>query len=666
MRRFVVSSAFSVRSAGCASLRYKSAPITPAQQAPVPSAGSPTIPSLGFLCDKTCLLETVDGTIESCEKLLNAITQAKTPQEKHDLIDTTSNVLCLLLDPCEFVRQIHEDHEYKHFASLAFQKGHEYMCEVNGRRKLFDVILELSSPEAQKGLTEESIKNVAQLRRDMESNGIHLDDAQRNKVTKMNIEKEDLATQFITDKSANPFGVLRNLIVCRYNLSKLLGFESFAEQQLRGTMIETPQRVWHFLCGIDHKYRSRCDPEVELLKKNIGEVKARGALTDDSRSRVTVALRRAVEPERSHEYFSVANCVRGIQLLCEETFGVLLKQVPFEEDEFLCRDAKKFLVYDMERNNEFLGVIVVDMFARTTKMCQAGHMTVQLGCRPSQKAAKIGGIDLPERQYPIVVLTCNAGSEVRATKRDDGTFDDELTLMLPHEVTTCFHEFGHALHTIFGQTTVQNLAGTRGSIDYVEIFSQLFEHFLKSHDFLKRWAFRRATREPISFDLVQKRNDAVLLFKNLDTIDQVLLSAVDQTLHGPQPFTVYFPHGPNGHLGKRTLGELGEYGRGMYNLAKLICDVCEPLTPIKPTETGVLRTLSFEHLSSYPAAYYGYLYSNAIATRIWDKKFKHEPLNRKAGRELVDMVLRHGAACNPADVLSKYLQDDLDEIDLWV
>ena len=581
------------------------------------------------------------------------------------MIDATSNVLCLLLDPCEFVRQTHENNEFKHFSSLAFQKGHEYMCEVNGRRQLYDLILELSTPEAQKGLTEEAIKNVAQLRRDMESNGIHLNDSQRKKVTEMNIEKEDLATQFIQDKTANPFGVLRNLIQCRYDLARLLGFESFAEQQLRGTMIENPQRVWHFLCGINHKYRSRCDPEVELLRKNLGEVKSRGVLTDESRAKVTVAIRRAAEPEKIHEYFSVANCVRGIQILCEDAFGVQLRQVPFEKEEYFCRDAKKFYVYDIERNNEFLGVIVVDMFARATKLCQAGHLTVQLGCRPSQKAAEVGGINLPARQYPLVVLTCNAGSEVRAWKKSDGTLDDELTLMLPHEVTTCFHEFGHALHTLFGQTTVQNLAGTRGSIDYVEIFSQLFEHFLKSHDFLKRWAFRMSTREPISFDLVHRRNQSLDLFKNLDTIDQVLLAAVDQTLHGPQPFTVYFPHGDAGQLGKRTLGEMGEYGRGMYNLAKLIIDVCSPLTPVKPTESGVLRTLSFEHLSSYPASYYGYLYSNAIAGRIWDKKFKHEPLNRKAGRELIDKVLRHGAACNPAEVLTKYLEDDLDEIDLW-
>jgi len=394
-------------------------------------------------------------------------------------------------------------------------------------------------------------------------------------------------------------------------------------------------------------------------------VRSRSALTDELQARISASIRRDREPERSHDFFSVANCVRGIQCLCSEVFGIKLEQVPFEAEENLHQDAKKFLVYDLEKNNEFLGVIVLDMFARTTKHCQAGHLTIQLGCRPHVEACKKVGLDMPDRQYPVVVLTCNAGSEIKASKRADGTTDDEATLMLPHEVVTCFHEFGHALHTIFGQTKVQNLAGTRGSIDFVETFSQLFEQFLTSHEFLKLWAHRINTREPISFDMVMKRNEAANLFMHLDTMDQVALSAVDQTLHGPRPFVVFFPHGETGHIGRRTLGEMQDYGRGMFNFAKLINDIRQPLAISQPTENGSLRTLSFEHLSTYPGGYYGYLYSLAVARRIWKKKFEANPLNRAAGRELVDKVLRHGAACNAREVLSTYLGDDLDEIDVW-
>jgi intermediate peptidase len=348
-------------------------------------------------------------------------------------------------------------------------------------------------------------------------------------------------------------------------------------------------------------------------------------------------------------------------------FGLRLESVPFDKLEvYNVGGAKKFHVYDEKR--KFLGVIVIDMFSRPTKHCQAGHLTVQLGCQPRIDVLRRVGLELPDRQYPVVVLTCNAGSQSRGTtigRKSDGNFDEELTLMEPHEVTTMFHEFGHALHTIFGQTKVQNLAGTRGSIDFVETFSQLMELFLSSHEFLKLWAVKTSTREPISFDIVTRRNEAADMFRHLDTMDQVILAAIDQTLHGPQPFVVYFPHGSHGNMGKRTLGDLKEYGRGVFNLAKLIIDISQPLSIVEPTENAALHQLSFDHLSSYPAGYYGYLYSLAVARRIFSKKFERDPLNRDAGRELVDKVLKYGAACNPKEVLSNYLGDNLDEIDVW-
>lgn len=622
------------------------------------------IPTLSFLSSKTVLAETVGSTIEVCDALLNEIPKVKSAKEKHDLIDSTSNVLCLLLDPCEFVRQIHPDEEYKKYAAYAFQKGYEYMSKVNSRRDLYDVILELDSLEGRKELSEEEIKNVVQLKRDMESNGIHLPDRLREKVTEMNIEKEDLAMRFLTEQgSKNPFATLRYLLRCRYELAQLLDFESYAEQQLRGTMLGNQQRVWHFLCGIAHKYRPAAEKELDFIRQHVGEVRNRDNITDDTRSRVAHSLRRDAEPEKVAEFFSVANCIRGIQCLCSEVFGLRLDEVPFLKEEVFNADAKKFHVYD--ENRAFLGVIVLDMYASEMKYCQAGHLTLQLGCQPHQEALARVGLKLPKRQYPVVVLTCNVGAVTPAQRLPNGRFDDESTLMHPNEVTTVFHEFGHAMHTIFGQTTVQNLAGTRASIDFVETFSQLFEQFLTSHEFLRLWAHRINTREPISFDMVMRRNAAADMFKHLDMLDQVVLSAVDQTLHGPQPYTVYFPHGQNGHLGKRTLGDNADYGRGTYNLAKILVDICTPLSVVTPTESGVLGTLSFEHLSGYPAGYYGYLYSLSVARRIWSKKFEKNPLNRDAGRELVQKVMRYGAACDPVEVIQNYLVEDLDEIDIW-
>lgn len=615
---------------------------------------------MAFLGDDKALLETVDGTLEKCDILLNEVKKARTPQEKHDLIDTTSNTLCLLLDPCEFVRQLHPSESFRHNASLAFDRGFEYMCQVNIRRDLYD---ELKAMAAQpQALTPGAFKNVQQFVRDMENNGIHLDDGRRQRIQELTIERERLASEFLL-KAKSPLSVLGRLLKVRHASAEAMDYSSFAEQQLRGNILTTPDEVWHFLGDVSDRHRSDALREVELIRKHTGEVACRDELTDITRARVSQSLLSNVEPPDVYQYFTVGNCIRGIQCICSEVFGLSLKQVPFEEFELFHISAKKYHVYDEEK--KFVGVIVLDMFARKEKKCEGAHLTVQLGCTLHPKALSLVGLEsLGTRQYPIVVLTCNAGSRTKTiTLNADGTPNEEATFMTPHEVTTCFHEFGHALHSLLGQTDVQNLSGTRSSTDYVEIFSQLLEQFLTSHEFLKLWAHKIGSHEPIPFDLCEKRNRALGLFRNLDVMDQVVLSSIDQTLHGPQPFTVYFSK--DGSLVKRTLGDLGEYGKGMYNLAKLLIDTAKPISVVNPTERGVLQSLSHDHLASYPGSYYAYLYSLTIARRIWTKNFRDKPMNRIEGSRLASLMSL-GAACNPREELGKYLGDDMKSTSRWL
>jgi intermediate peptidase len=354
--------------------------------------------------------------------------------------------------------------------------------------------------------------------------------------------------------------------------------------------------------------------------------------------------------------------------------------VAFDPDEVLQRDCQKYHCYAKHNNNAFLGVIILDMFARESKLCQGGHITVQLGCRPHAAVLEKAGLAKTRyagadngRQYPIVFLTCNAGSRRKVARRADGSCDEEATPMAPHEVTTAFHEFGHALHTIFGQTGVQNLAGTRGSIDFVECFSQLFEHFLTDHDFVKRWAVNRGV--PIPKDVVLRTAEATSLFRSVDTLDQVVLSAIDQTLHGPQPFTARVRNGPPRILGgfdaylNSGAAAGGLFGRRKqtprYAVGRLLLDIATPFSVVKQSEAGLLQAMSADHLSSYPGGYYGYLYSGAFARRIWEKCFRDQPMNLKEGERLCDQVLQYGAACNAREVLQNYLGEPLDNAESW-
>ena len=98
----------------------------------------------------------------------------------------------------------------------------------------------------------------------------------------------------------------------------------------------------------------------------------------------------------------------------------------------------------------------------------------------------------------------------------------------------------------------------------------------------------------------------------------------------------------------------------------MMLEVAEPLAAMQLTEKGMLKTLSFEHVASYPAGYYGYLYSGAFARRIWHKNFADHPLSLVEGKRLRDEVMCYGAACNAGETLAKYLKDDMADIESWI
>ena len=626
----------------------------------------PSYTAMNFLQTPKTLCKGARAAKEVCTQLYQLLEKPLTPQHRHDVLDSMSNTLCLVLDPCEFVRHMHPGKAYKEGAQEAFSEAHTFMCELNTSAFLYEQLLIVTKPEAFATLDSESKKNIVQLKRDMESNGIHLPESQRKEVMELNCEREEIAALFLQKEGQqNPIGTLRKLLLCRRALAKRLEFDSFAAQQLRGTILDSQEKVWHFLCAVSHKYWPQALKEIEFLRTLQGNAKRTQEFTDDARAMTSHSYRRREDALHLEEYFSVANCWKGIEILCAEVFGLTLRELPMPVHERYHPEVQKFaVIHDTEG---FMGTIVVDLFSRPDKGCQAGHMTVQLGCRPHAGVMEQIGVKVPPRQFPIVVLTCNAGSVSLPQRNPDGTCNRETTRMHAHEVTTLFHEFGHAVHSIFGQTTVQNLAGTRSSIDFVETFSQLFELFISSPQFVQRFA-KNMQGEPIPREKVEKYAEIRNQLRACDIMDQVVMSGIDQAVHGPQPIATYFPKpgSRKGELAKLVIGHFDDFGEGILDMAKLMVQIGKPLSPIVPTEKGVLRSLSTEHMASYPATYYGYLYSAVFARRIWDKFFSRNPLSREEGDRLRKEVLSYGAACDPRQTLQEYLKEDLDNLEVWV
>ena len=139
-------------------------------------------------------------------------------------------------------------------------------------------------------------------------------------------------------------------------------------------------------------------------------------------------------------------------------------------------DCKAWEVF---RKNRTIGLFVGDYFARPSKRSGAW-------CSAFQSQAKF-----PAVQKPIVLNVCNFAKSSPALL----SFDDAQTL---------FHEFGHALHQLLSNVTYEPLSGTSVSRDFVELPSQLYEHWLTVSDVLKKFALHYETKIPISDELIER------------------------------------------------------------------------------------------------------------------------------------------------------------------
>ncbi|TFY80028.1 hypothetical protein EWM64_g3983 [Hericium alpestre] len=169
---------------------------------------------------------------------------------------------------------------------------------------------------------------------------------------------------------------------------------------------------------------------------------------------------------------------------------------------------------------------------------------------------------------------------------------------------------------MIGRTEYQNVCGTRCATDFVELPSILMEHFLNSPTVLS--LFDSGDKSAIR----QVGNNHEDPCHNIDTHGQIMLAVLDQIYHSPEAMAPGFD--------------------STAALARLHAE--RGLIPYVP---GTSWQTQFGHLFGYGATYYSYLFDRAIASRVWQKVFRRDPLSRETGEKYKHEVLRHGGAEDP-------------------
>ncbi|RBW52316.1 M3 family metallopeptidase [Ruegeria sp. A3M17] len=297
--------------------------------------------------------------------------------------------------------------------------------------------------------------------------------------------------------------IAAEILNLREERAKLLGYSSFADYKLETEMARTPDRVRDLLMQVWGPAKARADADAETLTAMMQEDGVNGPLEawdwryyaekrrkaehdlDEAALKPYLQLDRMIEAA-----FSCANRLFGLE------FAPL--DVPLYHSD--CR------AWEVTRDGQHIAVFIGDYFARGSKRSGAW-------CSAMRSQAK-----LPRVQAPIVINVCNFAKGDPALL----SYDDARTL---------FHEFGHALHQMLSNVTYESISGTSVARDFVELPSQLYEHWLEVPEVLAEFATHAETGEPMPQDMLVKVLKAANFDQGFQTVEYVASALVDLAFH---------------------------------------------------------------------------------------------------------------------------------------
>jgi peptidyl-dipeptidase Dcp len=301
--------------------------------------------------------------------------------------------------------------------------------------------------------------------------------------------------------------IIAEIVALRAESARLLGYEDFVHYRLDDSMAKTPVAVRDLLDTVWWRARDKAladrDAMQELIREDGGNFEL--AAWDWRYYAEKLRVRRCDFDEAAIKpYLNLERMIEAAFYTAERLFGLNFTQrsdVPVWH-----QDVKVWDVRDT--NGSPVGLFFGDYFARASK--RSGAWMTAL--REQEKLA--GNI------RPLIVNVCNFA------KAHDGP-----TLLGFEEARTLFHEFGHALHGLLSNVTYPRISGTNVATDFVELPSQLYEHWLEQPEILRRFARHYQTGAPMPEELLQRLVAARNFNQGFATVEYVASAFVDLDFH---------------------------------------------------------------------------------------------------------------------------------------
>ena len=406
--------------------------------------------------------------------------------------------------------------------------------------------------------------------------------------------------------------IVLNIANLRQQRAALLGYKTHAHYVLEERMAKTPQKVIHFLNDLLEKATPFAKKEFETLcafaYKNDGIEELQkwdGAYYSEQLKKKLFDI----DDAQLKPYFKLENVIEGAFLIAKKLFGLEFKKL--EDIDTYHEDVMTFKVLDNDSN--FVAIFYADFFPRQGKRSGA-WMT----------SFKPQYILNGTNERPHVSIVCNF---TKPTK----TIPSLLTF---NEVTTLFHEFGHALHGMLANTTYPSLSGTSVAWDFVELPSQLMENWCYEKEALSLFAKHYQTGELIPMEWIDKIKAAGKFQQGMQTLRQLSFGLLDMSWHGKNPTPIKC---------------VKTHEKEVFSSTQLYPDVAENC-----------MSTAFAHIfqGGYSSGYYSYKWAEVLdADAFAYFKSKHV-FDAKIANSLKHYVLSQGGTEDPLILYKKFRGKD--------
>ena len=418
-----------------------------------------------------------------------------------------------------------------------------------------------------------------------------------------------------TNPQFNTFSLVCEIAKLRAEQAEIMGYPNYASYSLDNTMAKTPDNVYAFLKSLISQYTPKADAETKAIETfahdpslTSNPLPLTSELQPYDRFYYSAKMKKEmlnISDDEVKPYFTVDSVlINGVFYAANRVYGLTFKQrddIPLYHP-----DMKAFEVIDKDGKTKAL--FYCDYFRRPSK----------------RGGAWMDGFAKQSRQWnqiPIIFNVCNNA------KAPEG----KPSLLTWDEVTTMFHEFGHALHGILSDCQYNALSGTSVARDFVEMPSQFNESFASIPEVFDHYARHCDTGEPMPADLKERMLKSINFQTAYALGENLAATCLDLAWHMLPSKDIPTPD----------------------KAADFQTEALKQIGLLNPQIPPRYSTSYFNHVwgGGYAAGYYSYLWTEVLAVNIADVFAQRGPLKPETGQDMRDKILSRG---NTGDLMQMF------------